>query len=272
MSKLIFGEEENAGIQFLNQMGFYHDRREKLKQMKELSDDQIEKMVNEIDRFISLPKTKPSIVIVSLKNPWEIKTSKSIPINHVHRVVIETCKGVSKARNKGFQKCKEADIIVFVDDDLDIPTEVWDCLFDVAPGIYKMMQGAHFPISRVMSIHRKDFERLGGFDENINYTGEDLDFYIRATLDGMILETIPMNAVTHEPHERPDDRRDFEGSYILAKHGAKTLKKLGLETRLPTNFLLKKNLRKTILRISGYLYYKIRGYILKGGERNNKTR
>lgn len=267
MSNLMFGEEEKAGIQFLNQMGFYHDRKEKLKQMKELSDDQIEEIVNEIDRFISIPKTKPSIVIISLKNPWEIKTLKSIPINHVHRVVIETCKGVSKARNKGFQKCKEADIIVFVDDDLDIPTEVWGCLFNVAPGIYKMMQGVHFPISRVMSIHRKDFERLGGFDENITYTGEDLDFYIRATLDGMILETIPMERVLHEDHERPDDKRDFEGSYILAKHGAETLKKLGLTTRLPQNFLIKRNLRKTVLRISGFLYFKIRG-LLKGGVKN----
>lgn len=177
--------------------------------------------------------------VLTLKDPKMQKYASEILINNTL--------GVSASRN---QLAKEArnEVLVFMDDDIKVLQTVWDSLRKVKPDEIFMVEGYNHPITRIMALHKKTFYDIGGFDENIKYNGEDLDFYWRALEKGYIISIIPQCLVQHKPHRKANWLKyHFESGYARIKHGKTNL-----------HFFVQANPIVFILRLTGYLYYKYR--------------
>ena len=141
-----------------------------------------------------------SIIITTIKD--KILTLESLehcPVSY--EVVLSKKHGLGFARNWGAEQAKN-DLFVFLDDDLRLRDEIWQEIMNTQKGEFKMTFDKGFPISRVMAIHKEDFWRVGGFDRQIRFTGEDRDFYVRAVMKGMRFKKIPINLTIHQPHLR----------------------------------------------------------------------
>lgn len=138
-----------------------------------------------------------SVVITSCRS--DIVTLKSLP-NNVDDVVVSRIFGLGRARNYGAAMAKN-NLLVFLDDDLEVPSDVWNFVFDVNSGEFGMSFLNGFPCTRVFVIHKEDFWRVGGFDGEIFFTGEDRDFFVRALDYGLKFKYIPLCSVKHFSHE-----------------------------------------------------------------------
>jgi len=187
-----------------------------------------------------------SLLIISNKDNI-ITLDDPIIEKFASEVLVENAPGVSTSRNKLGFKAKN-DLLVFLDDDIKLESSIWNYLVNLQPHEVCMAQGREHPITRVMALDRKAFYDIGGFDENIKYNGEDLDFYWRALEKGYIINIIPQRWIHHEEHPKANFARyHFESAYARVKHG-----------RLHPSFFIQKNLKIVFLRLAGFIYYSLK--------------
>jgi len=159
-------------------------------------------------------------------------------------IKIEDTFGISKARNKLGYNTK-GEILVYLDDDIKLENNLWNHITQIQPHEIYMAQGREHPITRVMVLNRKAFSDIGGFDENIRYNGEDLDFYWRALEKGYVVNIIPQRWIYHDDHPKANFAKyHFESAYTRVKHG-----------RLHPSFFIQKNPLIVLLRLAGFIYY-----------------
>lgn len=187
-----------------------------------------------------------SLLIITIKD--HILTVEAPEVEeYTCEVLIDTSPGVSYARNK-LAHLASGDVLVFMDDDIIPDRSVWGLIANIRHREIMMVEGYRHPITRIMAIHKEDFNDIGGFDENIRYNGEDLDFYWRALKKGYVVSTIPKCLVFHEPHNKSNwARYHFESAYTRIKHG-----------RISLDFFVQTNPVIAILRLAGYIYHSIK--------------
>ena len=137
-----------------------------------------------------------SVIIPSIKP--DIATLHSLTSNM--DVIVSRKQGIGYARNYGASQAR-GNLLVFLDDDLTLKPKAWRYIFNVAEGEFGMTYKQEFPCTRIMAIHKADFWRVGGFDSNIKYNGEDRDFYVRALTQGLRHKQIPISTIQHMGHK-----------------------------------------------------------------------
>lgn len=140
-----------------------------------------------------------SVVIPTLSTP--VKTVESVP-DAVGEVAIVTEGSRSEARNIGAERTTNP-ILVFLDDDIGFTERFFrEQVNETDPGTVRGLRDYTFDLllTRFLVVHRTDFERIGGFDESFNHM-EDTEFSIRALANGLDLQRIPREEVTHFEHE-----------------------------------------------------------------------
>jgi len=138
-----------------------------------------------------------SVVIPSLEG--DPPTLDSVPEGVEAKVV--TGKRRSVARNIGVERTN-GDIVVFCDDDIRFDEAFFRDQVDATTrGTITGLEDSDFGwlITRFMIVHRADFERVGGFDERLNYM-EDTDFCLKALRRGLQLRPLPRDVIDHEEH------------------------------------------------------------------------
>jgi len=198
-----------------------------------------------------------SLLITTLKKKENTLTYKLNPIDeYMMECLTDDSKGLSVARNK-LADDAETELLVFMDDDLRVPTLLWGWIanFSIEANdrpetleerIIFMAEGGNHPISRIMIMTKKAFHDIGGFDESIEYNGEDYDFYLRALKLGYFVQIIPATLFHHFPHKKGNLwRYHFESPLVRIKHH-----KVGV------NFFVYRNPMVMLLRMAGFIYYK----------------
>jgi len=166
---------------------------------------------------------------------------------YVSETLIDKSIGVSHARNR-LAYTAQNDILVFLDDDVKLEPNIWEQIIAIQPNQIFMTQGYQHPITRVMAINKKTFFEIGGFDENIRYNGEDLDFYWRALNQGYTIGILPSCQIYHESHRKSNwTKYHFESAYTRVKH-----------RRISLDFFVQSNPIIALLRLAGFIYHRIR--------------
>lgn len=148
----------------------------------------------------------PSVSVVVPSLHGDPLTLESVPDSVETEVVVG--KPRSEARNLGAERT-DGDVLVFCDDDIVFDEEFfWEQVEGTERGTITGLEDWDFGwlITRFMVVHRADFERLGGFDEHLNYM-EDTEFCLNALSHGMELRSLPRDAVYHEEHESAGKNR-----------------------------------------------------------------
>jgi glycosyltransferase involved in cell wall biosynthesis len=222
-----------------------------------------------------------SIIITSLTpKPPILETIKSVPF--FHERIISTRSGLAAARNIG-AKFSHGHLLIFFDGDLKINRKIWSKLEYLKEGSFIMAYegyahgGTPQPVTRVLAIHKKDFEKIK-FDNRFKYRCEDRDFFlsaIRAGLKPIFLK--PKGYYEHIEHSI----RALKNSYVLhrsisdtarcmVKHGAYTRNYKGFTKwffpfmfkKSYTNFGLKPVIRKTYAALERNMF--VLFYLIKG--------
>ena len=190
-----------------------------------------------------------SLLIAS--NKEEITTLRDPHIRvYVSETIIDNTPGIGLARNKLGEGAHE-ETLLFLDDDIKISPIAWRRITQVRPEEVIMAQGYSHPITRVMAIKKETFNEIGGFDPNIKYNGEDLDFYWRALQQGYTVSIIPKCHIEHKDHRKANwTKAHFESAYTRIKHG-----------RVSLDFFVQTNLLILLLRILGFIHYSTKGRI-----------
>jgi len=141
-----------------------------------------------VDVSVVIPTTKREVITLSTLN---CPTS--------FEVFVIRKQGLSFARNYGAQQAS-GDMLVFFDGDLHLDNGIWKELLSTQRGEFRMTRLGGFPCTKAMAIHKSDFWNVGGFDENIQFTGEDRDFYVRALDCGLAFSEVPHKFVHHVDH------------------------------------------------------------------------
>lgn len=168
-----------------------------------------------------------SIIIPSLKPPCLLRIPSPLKVAYVppveYEVIISQKRGLGYARNFGARQAKN-DLIVFFDDDLILNHNIWDLLLSVKENSFAMLSVRGYCSTRVMAIHQKDFWKIGGFDEKIKYSAEDIDFYLRANRAGLRYVAIPEKFAWHCKHKPRSQnpliniKAHFGHGYLIVKH------------------------------------------------------
>jgi glycosyltransferase involved in cell wall biosynthesis len=132
--------------------------------------------------------------------------------------VVVTEKGLAFARNLGAKKAS-GDLFVFVDGDIKLLSSQWNQILQVNPKQFLMCFSKYFPSSRVLTIHRKDFWDVGGFDERLQNVAEDRDFYLRCLDYGLQFKPLPYSSVFHFAH-KPVRGKGFTKGFLMSKEHA----------------------------------------------------
>lgn len=173
-----------------------------------------------------------SIIITSLAA--NNQTSKSLKhLDFDHEIILANEKGLGFARNKGAERAK-GDLLVFLDSDLKIYPALWSIVQKLPVGSFIMAYegfshgGTPQPVTRVLVIHKKDFEKVK-FDESIQYCGEDRDFFLTSYEKGLTPKYLkPAGHYEHIDHPLRIENKlvmlkeSYELAYVLRKHGATT--------------------------------------------------
>lgn len=173
-----------------------------------------------------------SIIITSLTA--NNQTSRSLQtLDFEHEIIIATEKGLGRARNKGAERAK-GDLLVFLDSDLKVYPALWSLVRNLPVGHFVMAYegfshgGTPQPVTRVLAIHKQDFEEIH-FDETIQYCGEDRDFFLTCYEKGLTPKYLtPPGNYEHIDHPLRIENRlvmlkeSYELAYVFRKHGATT--------------------------------------------------
>lgn len=157
---------------------------------------------------------EPSVSVVIPSLEGDPRTLSSIP----EGVEVEVVTGERRsiARNLGSSR-SEGEIIVFCDDDIAFEEAFfWKQIERTPRGTITGLEDWDFGllITRFMIVHRADFDRIGGFDERLNYM-EDTEFCLKALRRDVELRGLPRDAVHHEDHPSTGKSR-----WILARNTA----------------------------------------------------
>lgn len=153
-----------------------------------------------------------SVVVPSLEG--DPLTLDSLP--EAVEVEVVTGERRSVARNLGAERTG-GDVIVFCDDDIAFDEAFfWEQVARTPRGTVTGLEDWDFGllITRFMVVSRADFDRIGGFDERLNYM-EDTEFCLKALRRGLELRALPRDAVDHEDHVSPGKSR-----WVLARNTA----------------------------------------------------
>lgn len=151
-----------------------------------------------------------TVVIPTLSE--EPATLKSVP-DDVEVIISdwktdnESINGLSVARNIGAMKAS-GNVLVFMDDDIKFSKIFFKKLtFAVSEhSVAGLKSRWHdYLIGRVLSITRKDFFKVGGFDPMMLFS-EDVEFSYRLQKMGYELIKFPVSAVKHMEHPSRDPR------------------------------------------------------------------
>ena len=201
-----------------------------------------------------------SVVIPSFKREVVTLYSLSCPVN---RIVISRGKGLGYARNRG--ACEANDVLlVFLDDDLILDKEICEHIVSTEKGQFKMLSVKGKCSSRVIVIWASDFWALKGFDEKIRYSGEDVDFFLRALKFGLRYVPIPETFARHIKHRERWQNKclnikiHFERARHLVRHGKAYLDFQGLGFRKYFWGWIKKP-RSHLITFVGFFYYLLKG-------------
>lgn len=165
---------------------------------------------------------KVSIVIPTIKNPLVLKSVKNCPVKH--EVILSKKHGLGYARNWGAKQASN-DLLIFFDDDIILDKNIWSLLLSIKPKSFAMLKIKDKCCSRVVVIHKKDYWNMGGFDDNIKYSAEDVDFYLQALQAGLKYIPIPTKLVVHVEHRERwrnpimNIKMKFQHAYLIVKHG-----------------------------------------------------
>lgn len=176
---------------------------------------------------------KLSVILTTIKD--EIKTLDSVSeCPFEHEVIISREKGLGKARNLGANKANN-EVLAFFDDDLTLNPKMWDSISKMKKGNFLMAYGGYAhggkpePITRILIIHKEDFFKVGGFNEEIKYSGEDREFFLKAIRKGFDPKFFSEKFFIHKSHPIRFSKNRyysimfmFEQSKVLATHGAYT--------------------------------------------------
>lgn len=165
---------------------------------------------------------KVSIIIPTFKIPITPKTVKHCPVKY--ELILSQEFGLSYARNCGAKQAQYP-FLIFFDDDIILDKKIWPLLLSVKPKSFAMLNVKDRCCSRVVVIHAKDYWNMNGFDENIKYSAEDIDFYLRALEAKLKYIPIPEKYAFHIKHKVRSKnywmniKIKFDHSYLLVKHG-----------------------------------------------------
>lgn len=150
----------------------------------------------EKNRKFESERTLVSIIIPTIKSRDVLtlesirKIAKTFPHN-LEIIIVRGIRPAGKARNIGATKATGV-VLLFVDDDVILQTEGLKDFIDKVQGVSRAIVGGVFtePFTgftvvgtRLLALHKRDFEALGGFDETL-YGWEDHEFSIRAQIRG----------------------------------------------------------------------------------------
>ncbi len=186
-----------------------------------------------------------------------LKKTIDLTVPNGCQLLFTRAEGIGYARQLLAEKARHS-LLIYCDDDVDIPKNTWQRLLEVNYDEVVMLEGARHPIARIIALHKETLEKLGGWDKDLCYTAEDLDLYCKALKNGVKVSVLPYKSVSHRPHiERNKYKRYWESAYIVAKHGFKFFREHGMQHRTPARFFIRKNPLQALLRLLGYTYYKV---------------
>jgi len=129
-----------------------------------------------------------------------------------------------QARNIGIQKAK-TDIVIVCDDDTRFSKDFLDLVLSKMEKNTLIGLKDYYPmrwcITRFMCFWKKDWERVGGFDEKREkYGGPDTDFCIRMGKAGVKIIRLPRDGVEHIYPEKKRPAMKELGSlfYLIRRH------------------------------------------------------
>jgi len=129
-----------------------------------------------------------------------------------------------QARNKGIKKAK-TDIVIVCDDDIKFSKGFLEFVLSKMEENTLVGLEDYYPmrwcITRFMCFWKKDWERVGGFDESRKgYGGPDTDFCIRMEKAGVKIIRLPRDSVEHVYPEkkRPAIKELSVLLYLLRRH------------------------------------------------------
>jgi len=210
-----------------------------------------------------------SFIIPTVRN--DILTLESIRAvrdkYNVEVVVIVDRKGRNPAwaRNEGVQR-SHGDIYVFCDDDIVFSDELIDYVINTINRNSRSILGivnndklfGTYVMTRFIALHREFFKKIGRFDEEIGYMGEDVELSIRARMLGAKIVPIDSNKIIHVDHSvnrLKNILNQVHLTHIIIKHG-KYFRLRAL------TFFVKSNMLRVLLRVFSF-YYIIFKKILK---------
>lgn len=117
------------------------------------------------------------------------------------RLVVSRRCGLAEARNECFRFAGQSDLVVMVDDDLVFDDALLGWCRGVPVGCFGMARVGEHVSSRVLVIHKSDFDLVGGFDPAFRLIFEDGDFYRRALAVGLRFCVVPTGLYSHVEHE-----------------------------------------------------------------------
>lgn len=146
----------------------------------------------------------------------------------------DTPGGPATARNEGWRRAQDADVVIFVDAGCEISSSALEGLLghfadpamgavaprvksQAAPGFLALYEQRHSPLdlgtrpaqvrphgivpyvpTAVLAVRRRALEELGGFDETMRF-GEDVDFVWRLNEAGWRVRYEPASSASHPP-------------------------------------------------------------------------
>jgi GT2 family glycosyltransferase len=164
----------------------------------------------------------PDVSFVIPTNRDAVYTTKSIP--SIYSVFVEREGNLDEARNRGIRKAN-TEIIIVCDDDIEFNKTFLDSVLSKMETRTLIGLEDFYPmrwcIGRFLCFWKKDWETIGGFDENRSiYGGDDTDFCIRMENAGVKIVRIPRESVKHFHQEKVRPPLDELNSlwYLFRRH------------------------------------------------------
>ncbi len=136
--------------------------------------------------------------------------------------VIDIYKNVSKTRNKGAEKEKDADVLFFIDDDMEIDPEHFRKWLGLILENRKNVIWSE-PHRLIFGIARELFILIGGFDERLPLMSEDTEMWY--TLKKLERAGVLRINIVEEGYVHHTTPKGFERKWLNEKHSVYTFLK-----------------------------------------------
>ena len=136
-----------------------------------------------------------SIIITTFNNKPIYTLKNNFPSNS--EILINKLEGLAFSRNYYADKANGKKLAFFDDDIIVKNPKIWDFLGQLKPNNLIMVRDAS---TRIMFIHKNDFNRVGKFDNYYSISGEDREFCLRCIKKGVQVKFILHNMYKHVYH------------------------------------------------------------------------